>query len=850
MGFNKTKSLDAAQKYLNQGKIAQAIQEYQEILRHEPRDQVTLMTVGDLYVRQGETFKALEFFERLAQLYAKDGFLTKAIAIYKKIAKLAPEETRPLERLAELYVQQGVMSEARPLYLQMAESHMRANRHAQAIGLLRKLLEAEPDNLRVHLRLAELHLALHQKKEAAATFLDCAERQFDRGDHAEAEKLANRALEIDSSLASALTLRARAVAAAGRHAEAASLLEKLPGLDSGGDVTELLIDQHLQGGNRHRAAEIARSVFRQDPKNFALAARVVGSLVEAGDGETALELLDEIREPMTEGGEQDLLAKLLQDAGGHLPGRLEPQEWLVQLYARVNDSFRLPEALAQLGEAAMKAGNLQRAQEVYSQLCERAPDDPNVVGRLNEIRVQLGMEPVNEVVRMVESKQEEPEGLVEPPLDDETQRFVAQSLTDADLFSSYGLSNKAMSLLEAVVQRAPRHTPSLEKLLDLYLGAGDTRRTAELASCLEQIYEQRKDSSNAERFSQLRKRFQQAAGLSDADLVAAVAPPAEPSLPSPEPRPGQAAASQANPPAGESLVHDVDLVDEWAALSDHIHSVEESPAPPVEEPAPEPEPVAELPPPPPPPPAPKAKPPAVVKEPAPPVPVAPTPMGVDEFLVELADELGGPDETPAVVEPPPPVAPVSSAPPKPVVAPPPPPPVPAAPPPAPVVPAAAASSTPPPLSAGGGPLADVFNEFRNELGELGSDEEDLETHYNLGTAYREMGLLEEAIGEFQKVAQASENGRPFQYTMQCCTLLGLAFMEKGQPQIASIWYEKALRTPGLDQESVLALRYDLGVAQEQAGDSAAAMKSFSEVYAINIDYRDVAERMTTLGKPR
>jgi Tfp pilus assembly protein PilF len=59
MAYNKTKHLDAAQKYLHQGKIAQAISEYQSILKHEPKDQVTLMTIGDLYVRQGETFQAL-----------------------------------------------------------------------------------------------------------------------------------------------------------------------------------------------------------------------------------------------------------------------------------------------------------------------------------------------------------------------------------------------------------------------------------------------------------------------------------------------------------------------------------------------------------------------------------------------------------------------------------------------------------------------------------------------------------------------------------------------------------------------------------------------------------------------
>ena len=75
-------------------------------------------------------------------------------------------------------------------------------------------------------------------------------------------------------------------------------------------------------------------------------------------------------------------------------------------------------------------------------------------------------------------------------------------------------------------------------------------------------------------------------------------------------------------------------------------------------------------------------------------------------------------------------------------------------------------------------------------------------------------------------------------------------MEKGQPAIAAMWYERALQSPKLDAESILALRYDLGVAQELAGETAAAFKSFSEVYAMNIDYRDVAERVALLGKAR
>jgi len=74
-------------------------------------------------------------------------------------------------------------------------------------------------------------------------------------------------------------------------------------------------------------------------------------------------------------------------------------------------------------------------------------------------------------------------------------------------------------------------------------------------------------------------------------------------------------------------------------------------------------------------------------------------------------------------------------------------------------------------------------------------------------------------------------------------------MEKGQPALAAFWYERALKTPGMDPGSTLAMRYDLGVAQEAAGEPEAALRSFYHGYVVHIDYRDVAERIPALQKP-
>jgi len=923
MAYNKSKYVEAAQKLLNQGKVPQAINEYQHILKYEPKDQVTLMTIGELYIRQGETFQAIEYFERLAQIFVADGFLTKAIAVYKRIAKLAPEEIKPLERLADLYVQQGVMSEARPLFLQLAEIHLKHNRQAEAVALLKKLLQAEPDNLRIQIRLADLYQAMGQKAEAVDTYVSAAQRALARGDHGESEKQADKALKIDPTSAPALTVKARSASSQGKFAEAAQFLKGLPGLDKGGEQSEFLLDLYLKSSNWDDASSLALQVFEGDEKNFGLAQKVAEAMLESGQTDQAMALVSRLRIPMLDAGEHDAITRMLNDLAARTPGRLEPLEWLVDSYGRTSDSFRLPDALAHLGDALAEANQLDRAKEIFEQLVDRQPESDFAKRKLNAVLRRMGVsapeeepEPITETLQAeipqpeapklrpdLDIPEEEKVGVAaaataEEQPDEETQKFIAQSLTDVDLFASYGLTQKAIGLLEAILRRAPSHTPTLEKLLDFVLGAGDDRRTAELAAQLEKIHKDRGDGIGAERFGELRRRFQRAAGLSDEEILAATASAAPPAraveqtavldqsaleeLPvAPAEAAAAASATPQQPPAAE--VQEVDLSDEWASLLAHDAAaaettavpppppparvvaekapaspaaaepaisefeipVEESSEPTIELIEPTPEVGQEAPPPPPP--APPVKkvaapepvaeidlaeeyelvlspePEAEAAEPAKPA-AANGALASDQFLSDLAneiDKLGIGELTPSFSEP----APKEEA---------------QAP-----VPAKAEAPVAPGENT---PLKEVFDEFRADLGEMGGEDEDLETHYNLGIAFREMGLLEEAISEFQKVAKANEKGKAFRYAMQCCTLLGLSFMEKGQPNIAAIWYERALRTPGLEAESALALRYDLGVAQESANDLDAALKSFSHVYAVNIDYRDVADRIAALQK--
>jgi len=152
------------------------------------------------------------------------------------------------------------------------------------------------------------------------------------------------------------------------------------------------------------------------------------------------------------------------------------------------------------------------------------------------------------------------------------------------------------------------------------------------------------------------------------------------------------------------------------------------------------------------------------------------------------------------------------------------------------------SGAPDPPEVGGGdvPLEEIFREFKKGV-EQQLSPEDYETHYNLGIAYKEMSLTDEAISEFQRAAKSP------QYAVECCSMLGLCFLEKGLPQLAIKWYRKGLDAPNIRDDDRLGLQYDLANIYADTGDRENAYRTFLEIYGSNASFRDVGERLKELA---
>jgi TolA-binding protein len=140
-------------------------------------------------------------------------------------------------------------------------------------------------------------------------------------------------------------------------------------------------------------------------------------------------------------------------------------------------------------------------------------------------------------------------------------------------------------------------------------------------------------------------------------------------------------------------------------------------------------------------------------------------------------------------------------------------------------------------------LEEIFREFKKGV-EQQLSAEDYETHYNLGIAYKEMGLVDEAIGEFQLASK--DPGR----AVECCSMLGHCFLEKGMPQLAIQWFRKGLETPAIGSLATAGMLYDLARVYQDTGDMDSAYRTYTEVCGLNANYRDAVQRVKDLDAVR
>ena len=582
-GFNKQKVLGAAEKYIQQGKMQNAIAEYEKILKADPKDLTVTNTVGDLYSRLGEVDKATECFKSVGDAYANQGFTVKAIAMYKKISKLKPSLESVL-KLAELYTQQGLFNDARAQYLQVAEEFLKSGELDNAVRIFQKILEMDPENTGMRVRLAEVYIRLGKKNDAWQIFSAAAETLRSKGSLSGAEEVLQRMLTLDPGNGYALLMQGRNLLEAGDAEAAIESLQKVPDLDSNPDGLRDLLKAYLKTGRLSDAGTLATKLHTVHNDLTAISA-LADALMQAGQYENALQVYDQHADRLLAEDSGKVL-KNLHSVIGHVRDNPASLEKLLDLFHKAGENTHVTEVLELLAHASVQSGDLARARDLYQKLATMEPGNPLHLNNYQQVVSQLGGPSASKLITAEEAavivdELEATSPSIHQHYSDAVALAVRSALTDAELFISYNMPAKALGPLMAALPQAPTDLRLNQRLAALHTRAA---RFAEAGVCcrtLQNVYSEAGYPEEATRYGELADRYQERSttpALTDA-VIDQEALPVDTSAEETSPAEASAPWPIASPQSSEET--------EFAIVADQSDE-HEHPAAPVEESAPAP----------------------------------------------------------------------------------------------------------------------------------------------------------------------------------------------------------------------------------------------------------------------
>ncbi len=747
MSFDKNKAMRNAERFLSQGKIRGAINEYQRVVENDPRDYSTLNILGDLYAKNRDKQEAVGCFTLVADYYNTQGFSHKAIAVYNKISRIEPGLIEISAKLAELYQSKGSVAEARIHYTTLAEHYQKRGQKIEALAIWKQIAELDPNNTEIYLRIAETCWQEEQLEEAARAFIEAGLRFIKHDKFESALTSFSRALDIKKNDLRALKGLVKSQIGLGCADEAATKLEEvLAEQPNNRDVLYLLVDCYIDVDNPPQAERAIIKLVEQEPANYPKFLELVRLYLKSSDLNAATRILSIASEHLLNGGQSDEFLEWTNEILARNPEQIEALRLLVRFHGWQRDEAALKNSLERLAEAAKLNEAFEAEHYALSQLVMIAPQEAAHAQRLQELSSSYGFETA---LPISEDNYAETSNFTEVP---QFQNYSEIGETNGH-HAEFSFADVQGSLDYAASNPIQHDLPEAPTDFEFYSGTvGET--------VAENIYEANNLTSftppnelaHAERLK-LQKELDSIEFYIEQDY------------------------SDLAAKALDELETEFGMRTEIEQLRARLGNV--SPMPSIEI---QPEKTT----------------------------VVENPYVPQELPVVESNYV---PETQTIVE--------------------------------------TAYAAAPPIQEkaenanGYNMLDELKNQFDSAEEKFDADDE-YETHYHLATAYKEMGLMENAIREFQDAINLVEVNDGTRRFFQCANLLGHCFIEKQMPKAAIKWFKRGLEVEDLTDEEKHAMYYELGNAHEEASEQEKSVAYFEQLYAENIDYRDVGQRLENL----
>jgi len=735
---DKASIVKEAQKYLARGQIDKAIAEWEKLIKEYP-DGNTFNTIGDLYLKKGNKTSATDSYHHAANFFKQEGFALKALALYKKILNINAEDEDALLALGELNEAKGLVTDAIKFYLAAADILSKKGGKEKMLTIYEKILALSPSNIPLRSKVAEIYLQNGLMSEANRQYFHIARLSLEKGDKEKAIGFYEKILDKEQRNRQALLELNLLYEKTGNHLKAVEHIHMVMNLLP--QDTEILLraaELHSTLGRFSEARDYLKQVAALEPANLR-AQKILGDLyVKEGNRDKAwaeyLPILDDI---LLEENHDDAV-HLLESFKDIDP--VETGKRLVTLFMQHGNNEQVVRELGSLGDIFMQNGRQREALNYYREAFKLTPDNEVLKNKVVELEKEIGKEHI--VI--------------------EAEKTLEEALIEADIYTRYGLFDKARDILDTFIQKEPENIELHLKLKLLHVDMGKPDEAVASCLTLHELYEKSGDSKSSGQM------IQEAYAINPDDprlagLVSSL-----------QPEQTETAGTLQEPSIDEynEEIAEADfyvrqgLIEEAREILERLRSL------------------------------------------------FPENSEINQKLASLGqaeeEETAEADVAAQESQPETPVA-EGEIP--------------------------DAGKMPEPALEGN--VMDIFNEFKKGL-EKELEAEDYETHYNLGIAYKEMGLLDDAIREFQ----ASRND-PKRF-VHSSNMLGTCYIEKGLYPLAIDVLKNSLARMEERDESFWTMQYDLAEAYEKNKNIEEALDTYLQVYGWNAKFRDTSQKITSL----
>jgi len=377
---DKAKLLASAQKSLQKNQLAKAIKDFRKVVQLDPKDIRSRQKLAELLSRDRQRDEALDEYEVVAKYYTENGFYLKAIAVYKQMQKLDPSQVKYYHRLAELNEKQGLLGNALSEYRNLVAYYEKNQMTSEAIDVLQKMKELEPENLNVLVKIAEVFAVTGMKDKARDEFDAVLESLTDKGDFTKVVKLCDMFKNFFPDDQTLLVLSADALINLGQAAKGIEQLCALPeNIRKSAEALRSLANGYDQLGKFADAAATSKQSLALAPADLDLQQNYIEACFKADEYQEPLQNLEEWKDAFLEQDRIAVLKGYYETLQKQLPHNEQVLKTLQAIYELSGDGDKL--------------FDLMSAEETTPELAE-----PSTLETLDDSLLQNAVDDLDEVV--------------------------------------------------------------------------------------------------------------------------------------------------------------------------------------------------------------------------------------------------------------------------------------------------------------------------------------------------------------------------------------------------------------------------------------------------------------------